>query len=478
MLPTRRLLPPVLASLAALAAASVLLGGDARSASLALAQAAAELAAAAVCIAAARHTRGDARLVWLLLGIAQAVWATTDATHGAALLSGWRVAEASPFDVAWLAYYLPLAAGIAVIYRHMRPERGWQGPMDALLLALAVASASWAFVVRPAAGHGMVGMSDAIVDGLYPTFDLALAVTLGWIVVRQRRDTPPWLRWMCAALGLQLIGGLSHLAWVLEHVDPALSAAAYVASSWCWVAAGMRRLRAPQRAWAAAHHDRPPLWIEVGAFSTGIAVVALGAASSQVELRVAGVAAATLMAVRAIGGLRVNRALLAERDRLVVTDSLTGAYNARHMQRETMRSLARASRTGEPVTAIAFDLDRFKEVNDRFGHGVGDRVLRAVAAAAAAELRLADVLCRRGGDEFVVVCPATDGRRALVVAERLRVAVSAAAQRTVPEVAVSASVGIATCPPVSAEPAVLLEEADRALYEAKRRGRNRVAALA
>jgi two-component system cell cycle response regulator len=184
------------------------------------------------------------------------------------------------------------------------------------------------------------------------------------------------------------------------------------------------------------------------------------------------------MAVRAIAALRVNRGLISERDRLLVTDPLTGAFNRRFLQTEADRAFARASRGEESLSAIAFDLDRFKEVNDRLGHGVGDQLLRDVCREATANLRVGDLLCRMGGDEFLVLCPATRAHDAALVAERLRGAIAVAAGRSVPEVAVTASLGVATIPDDAESPEGLLRRADAALYAAKEAGRDRVVAFA
>ncbi len=125
---------------------------------------------------------------------------------------------------------------------------------------------------------------------------------------------------------------------------------------------------------------------------------------------------------------------------------------------------------------LAFDVDRFKQVNDAFGHGVGDRVLHAVAHALKRGVREVDVVGRVGGEEFVVLAPETPAREALAVADRLRRAV---AERVVTtpqgaEVSVTVSCGVATLSDVGARsPEELLSHADAALYRAKALGRNR-----
>jgi diguanylate cyclase (GGDEF)-like protein len=101
------------------------------------------------------------------------------------------------------------------------------------------------------------------------------------------------------------------------------------------------------------------------------------------------------------------------------TDPLTGVANRRAWEAEAERNLARATRTGEPLTFAILDLDDFKEVNDRHGHGAGDALLRDLTAGWGARLRRADLLGRYGGDEFVLCLPATDEQGAWEILEQL-----------------------------------------------------------
>lgn len=155
------------------------------------------------------------------------------------------------------------------------------------------------------------------------------------------------------------------------------------------------------------------------------------------------------------------------------TDGLTGLPNQRAVHDTVKRAAALAGRTKSPLALILFDLDHFKAINDAFGHGKGDEVLAAVGAIAAESLRTSDFVGRLGGEEFVVVLPATDRAGGVNAAEKLRGAIETI---TVPGVnrSVTASFGVAVMPDDAGEPERLLREADRALYYAKNNGRNRV----
>ena len=468
-----------LASIASVVALLILAPAPAERLALdAWAQAATELAGALACAAAARHTVGRARTVWSLFALAELIWAGTDSALAVMEMSGTPVPEVGWLDVGWLSFYLPAGLATLLLYLRLRPERGSQGAIDGLIASIAIASLAWVGYLGAHAEAAAGGVLGAFMASLYPALDLLCMATLGWIVVRSRRRSPVWLRWVVAAFAWQSIAGVAYLVSVLPgHSPDTIAVAAFMCAGWCWVAAGLERTRAPHRAWAEGAHDRPPVWSEPIPFLLGIGVVGLAALDPSPGMRAAAVTVAGLMSVRAMAALRVSRQLLTERDRLLVTDPLTGAYNRRFLAEESERAVARAARADEPLSAIALDLDRFKEVNDRFGHERGDHLLMRVSAAIADQLRTGDVLCRLGGDEFLILCAATGAEGALVVAERVRVCVLSAAAEVVPEVAVSASLGVATYPADADGPDALMRGADAALYDAKGRGRNVVSSF-
>jgi diguanylate cyclase (GGDEF)-like protein len=168
------------------------------------------------------------------------------------------------------------------------------------------------------------------------------------------------------------------------------------------------------------------------------------------------------------GLIRERAELLRTVERLSRTDPLTGTLNRRAWEEEVPRALAHAARGHEPVAVAVLDLDRFKTYNDEHGHPAGDRLLKAVAAAWQAELRPGDVLSRYGGEEFAVLMRGCRLEAAVEVVDRLRLAMPAGR---------SCSAGVALWDGAES-PDVLLQRADRALYRAKRDGRDRVCASA
>jgi two-component system, cell cycle response regulator len=163
---------------------------------------------------------------------------------------------------------------------------------------------------------------------------------------------------------------------------------------------------------------------------------------------------------------------------LAVTDPLTGLFNRRYLETRTTALAGQAEATGRPLSVLVVDIDRFKSVNDTYGHAAGDSVLREFAQRLRCNIRSVDLLCRSGGEEFIVIMPDTSLWRAGQIAERLRASVAAAPFCLDPttSIAVTASVGLATLEgPVEGMDA-LFRRADQALYAAKREGRNRVVA--
>ena len=273
-------------------------------------QAAAEAVAAAACALAASRTRGRARLVWGLFAAGLAIWSVTDGLHGYATLRGWDVGEVSLFDVGWLAFYAPMLAGAFLLYLRLRPERGWQGVLDGLLLSTAFAVAGWEFVIEPTAEQASGGMSGALVAILYPLLDMSSLVALAWVVLRQRTRAPVWLRWVAVAFAGQAIAGLVYLGAAVHDRDlEAVSAAMFMLSAGAWAMAAMTRVGvAERRPCHAGSHDAPPPWSESVPFMVGAGVVALSAvATTSKELQAAAVVAGIIMAVRAIDALSVRR---------------------------------------------------------------------------------------------------------------------------------------------------------------------------
>jgi two-component system cell cycle response regulator len=159
-------------------------------------------------------------------------------------------------------------------------------------------------------------------------------------------------------------------------------------------------------------------------------------------------------------------------EQLAITDGLTGLYNQRHFREKFSEEYARCARYQVPLACVIFDVDFFKNINDRHGHLAGDQVLRGVAQRALACTRKIDFAARYGGEEFVILMPQTDVAGANIQAERLRECI---ANQPFDGIQVTVSVGVAVYDKrTMTRPDDLLKAADDAMYKAKANGRNQV----
>ncbi len=173
------------------------------------------------------------------------------------------------------------------------------------------------------------------------------------------------------------------------------------------------------------------------------------------------------------------RANVAQSMEMAVTDSLTGLYNRRYMEGHLNTLVTTSAQRGKSISLLLMDIDFFKTVNDTHGHDVGDDVLRELARRIRRTIRGIDMACRLGGEEFVIVLPDTDMARAYGIAERVRQTVGREpfpVSSTGLTLDITISIGVAALEDADDTADTILKRADRALYRAKRDGRNRVVA--
>lgn len=185
----------------------------------------------------------------------------------------------------------------------------------------------------------------------------------------------------------------------------------------------------------------------------------------------------TLTSLAGNAAVALDRAYLHQKlDLLARTDGLTGLFNRRSFEEALQREITRAKRYGSSLSLLLLDVDHFKHFNDRHGHPLGDKLLKQVAEVIRTTVREADTPARYGGEEFVVLLPETNLAAALQAAERIRKGVAALAgeeAKTQPLGHFSVSVGVASYPQPCRNAEELVKQADAALYEAKRAGRDR-----
>jgi diguanylate cyclase (GGDEF)-like protein len=320
---------------------------------------------------------------------------------------------------------------------------GLTGATDVLVVVRDEEDGSWSLPFRRDGGPA-VRVEEAGAAGLLPVTAFRYAERTGEILLvddavqDSRFDRDPYLAGVarCALLAVPLAQGVTRTVLVLTHRHSA--------------------------GWFTA--DR----LDAVMLLTGQLVVSLGNALlyEALEKRVA---------ARTEALAQANRQL----EVLSSTDALTGLANRRHFATAMEQEWRRSLRSGRPLSVVMVDVDHFKRYNDTFGHPQGDECLRQVAGALRTDVRAADVVCRYGGEEFATILPETDRAGALAFAERARHSVLALnlAHPAGATGLVTVSVGLASTVPSPVDTCVaLVERADRALYEAKKAGRNRVQA--
>ncbi|WP_029520109.1 GGDEF domain-containing protein [Persephonella sp. IF05-L8] len=154
---------------------------------------------------------------------------------------------------------------------------------------------------------------------------------------------------------------------------------------------------------------------------------------------------------------------------LAMTDTLTGLYNRYYLFKKLKEEIEKAKKYGRPLCVIIFDIDNFKQINDKYGHDVGDAVLSMVARVVKKNIRDTDIVGRLGGEEFVIICPETDIQNGYIIADKIRKSIS---QINFGDFQVTVSMGLACFSGETAEQ--LLKKADIALYKAKNGGKDKV----
>jgi diguanylate cyclase (GGDEF)-like protein len=432
-------------------------------------------AAAAVFYGVLRN-RPTARLAWILLGASQAVYAAADCTfyirHYLLGLEDYPSAA----DPLYLGHYPLVVAALVMLIRRRTPGRDVPGILDAAVLAVVAAMLSWLYLIAPQARLD-VPLLVKVTSVAYPVMDLAmLAVALRLILGAGRRPVSFYL----------LSGNLLAIFAVdTIYVSQQLSGT-YQTGNWLdaiWLTGNLSLGAAalhPTMHWlgeTSPVRDQTlgPARIAALCVAVLIAPVTLLAHGSEGLARDIPVVAVAcgilfLLAIARLAGL------VADQRRLAITDGLTGLHTRRFFEAQLPMEVQRARRADMPLALIIVDIDRFKSINDRYGHPAGDRALIEVANRLRVVARAGDVLARYGGEEFALLVPDAHPDDLLGIAQRLReqVASSPIAVTEHSWIAVTVSVGVASYPDHGDLDGGLVAVADRALYAAKSAGRDRV----
>jgi len=430
-----------------------------------------EILLSAMCIArglVASNRNRMARAVPIVLGSALMAWSLGDLVLPIAGASG----NANPplVDGLYLSFY-PLAYVGVMLRLHVRARRitteTW---LDGIIAGLGAAAVVSAFlfhtILRAAGGHASVVLANLVL----PIGDLLLlALVIGGSAVLPGRRR---LTWMLLAVGLAVnsLGDTANLfasGLGATHFGSVADAVAWPTSI----------LLVSLSVWITTHGSsvgvteaRPSFAFPVLASVTSMALLFVGS-MEHINFAALALALATLVAAGVRAGLSVRslQRLTADKHRQAVTDQLTTLANRRALY-ELLDALEQeAATTGiqRQLACLFVDLNRFKEVNDSFGHSVGDELLRQLGGRLKGTLREGDLLARLGGDEFVVALLDADGEHGAIMAQRVGARLREPFQLGAVRAQIGASIGIAVAPIDATDGGDLLRCADLAMYRAK-----------
>ena len=435
------------------------------------------LAVAGVLAGIGLHRRQDRRAratgqiePWLLivagLGVQVATKAGTAGFHGGGL---------SAVGIAGLVSYPLLAAGLLRLLSGRLPDRGADVLVQAGLVTTVSGLAIWA-AIAPQLHQFGVGTGVAVMSIALPALDLLLlTITIRLLLLPGDR----LFVYRAAALAVGYLLGAHVVAalGVVSHWDPPGSVVTvFLACSFGFWALGaldpsMRDLFEPLT-------DDPPSFSSGHFVLTQLGMLAAPAVIALNQLRHSVIPPAMALALSLLcvvlaaylGSLLWQRSAI---ERRAYHDDLTGLPNRTLFADRLSRALAHARRNDLPVALMFVDLDRFKQINDSFGHSAGDDLLRQAAQRLQTCVRDEDTVARLGGDEFALLMPYISGIDGAVrIADRILATFAAPVTLADKQVIVTPSIGISMYPQDGTDPDHLVEGADAAMYQAKERGRN------
>lgn len=445
----------------------------------------AELAASIACIQAARAD-SMARGFWLLLIGAMVFHSAAMSMDAFTEITGAPMFNHVPALSVLLSMFCCVLLLVAVSFQNDSRVL-LAARFIHTLLSLAIGAVIYLEIFSFLPLSGSTNTSDAIlVTRLFDAMDifLALAGTIRWLGSSQNEERGffrvvaifLWADALCCGVHNRLL--IRH-DWVWLDL---LISAPYVLLVPLVLTVRDRRGKSPSPGLVRAVRSGSPIFL-------ASALVAVGVIETRSHLYVG--LAATVFGIVGYGtlnilvqsrGFKTEEALMATKidlERLVDLDGLTGIANRRAFDKALIREVATAIRTRHPVSLLMIDVDLFKDLNDAEGHVKGDEYLILIADALRFALpRNSDFVARYGGEEFSAILPATDSAGAMVAAEKVRQGIAdlKLAHPTAPGAVTTVSIGVSTYDgSLQRSPEDLTEAADRALYIAKRRGRNRCA---
>jgi diguanylate cyclase (GGDEF)-like protein len=430
-----------------------------------------EIVAGGLCILRAVVVRRN-RSIPVLLGIGLLCWAFGDVALTIESLGGRTPPSPSVADLFYLSFYPVTYFALMTLLRTQVKRFTLASWIDGAVAGFGAAAVCSTFAFKAVLSHAGGNATGVAVNLAYPVGDvLLLGLVVGGAAIVPGRRKLPWLL-LAAGYALNTVGDVFNLFGSVSFIGNLFNASAWPASILLVSVAVW--IRAP--AGGPALSDDSPGFVLPGlAACSALVILFVGSVHHVGRLSLA-LAAATLLVAGVRSALSVVglRNLTAQRQRESITDQLTGLGNRRLLFQLLEAIAAEHADPDVPGRELAFmfvDLDRFKEVNDSFGHPTGDELLRQLGARLRDSLRDSDLVVRLGGDEFVVVLLDSDADYATTVAGRLTARIEEPFFLDAVRAQIGASIGIAVVPDDAVAPLDLVRCADLAMYRAKVEGK-------
>jgi diguanylate cyclase (GGDEF)-like protein len=421
---------------------------------------------------------------WYLMAAGQAAWVAGDVFYD---LPDLVHTNPPASDLAYLAAYPLLAAGLAVLVHSRRPKRDPAGLIDSAIVTLGVGLLSWVLVADPILDDSSTPWVERAIAAAYPAGDILLLALVVRLVAAPGARSPAFR--LLVAATVPLIAADTVFAMQTSTTYSSVLDGFWLVSYVLWGATALNPTMA-QLSTPTGVRTAPITARRLAALAAAILVAPLLLIIKLTDgLHVdtwTVVLGASILSMLVVARMAYNieeiRSTARQRDQLrsdlfheASHDSLTGMANSPYMRQQIGAALRRGRRDGSSVGLLVVDLDDFDGINDRFGHGIGDLVLRGVAQRLRGLVRDVDVVGRLGGDQFVVLIDSVaSDHDAMILAAHLLPKINRPVEVSGETIAISASIGATTSMDGGTAPDQLLHEANVAIRRAKASGRGRI----
>jgi len=425
-------------------------------------------------VGARRQARVSVR-AWTLIALGVTCWVVGDFVWDGYTFLGVGRPGVSIADVFYLGGYPLLAAGLVAMARSRAGRYLREGLLDGCIFGVSATIVVWQFLVVPISGTSSSAFTTAVWSA-YPLGDVLLLGAVVWFTFTPGRRSAPTML-LLSSLGTMLAVDVlvSYLPSV-SSFDISLLYPLYPIS-YLLIAAAALHAASAELATAGPPTTRihPVRFALVGSALCGAAIVAVGPSntpSTRYVFLALALTICVLVVVRFAAAIRAREVVQEQLLHRSTHDELTGVVNRVLLLDRIAHALERTQRPQTTTAVLYVDLDRFKTINDTYGHDVGDEVLIGAVRHLRTVLRPSDTIGRTGGDEFVILCEDITIRDSIQIAERIIAAIAEPTNLSTLALQVTASVGIAINGEEACTVDTLVRDADTAMYEVKRRGGN------